>query len=140
MWCSLKETYIFNKHVNTLRVKVAKRVRKTNKSPEDYQEQEATRGMKIQRPMKKQEIKKPGHLQESGSLQESKKAAKSQESRNPRVWKTGLIGESKPRRTSPNTTMFPPTRGGEAEKGKRDTSRKSMVKLSDDSSWLSLHP
>jgi hypothetical protein len=56
------------------------RVRKTNKSPEDHQEQEATRGMKTL-----------GHLQESGSPQKSKKIAKSQESRSPRVWETGTI-------------------------------------------------
>jgi hypothetical protein len=49
----------------------------------------------------------------------------------PRVWKTGIIQESKPRRISPNSTIFPPARGGETEKGKRDSSLKSMVKLSD---------
>ncbi len=41
MICSpLKESHDFNKYVKTLRVKMAKRVRKTNKSPEDYQGQE----------------------------------------------------------------------------------------------------
>ncbi len=81
-----------------------------------------------------------GNLQESGSPQESKKTAKSQESRIPRVWMTGIIPKSKSRRKSPNTAIFPPARGGEKEKGKRDSSLKSMVKLSDDSSWLNLHP
>jgi hypothetical protein len=38
---------------------MAKRVRKTKKSPEDYQEQEATRDMKIQKTMEDQGIKKP---------------------------------------------------------------------------------
>ncbi len=39
--CSpLKESHDITKYVRTLRVKMARRVRKTNKSPEDYQEQE----------------------------------------------------------------------------------------------------
>ncbi len=81
----LKESHDFTKYVKTLRVKMAKRVRKTNKSPEDQQEpgrlpRTRTRSMKTL-----------GHLQESGSPQESNKIAKSQESRNPRVWKTGTI-------------------------------------------------
>ncbi len=38
---------------------MAKRVRKTKKSPKDYQEQEATRDMKIQKAMRDQGIKKP---------------------------------------------------------------------------------
>jgi hypothetical protein len=58
--CSpLEELYNFIKYINTLRVKMAKRVRKTKKSPEDYQEQEATRNMKIQKTMKDQGTKKP---------------------------------------------------------------------------------
>jgi hypothetical protein len=72
--------------------------------------------------------------------QESKKTVKSQESRISRVWKTDITQESKSRRIPPNIAIFPPTRGGEKGKGKRDSSLKSMVKLSDDSSWLSLHP
>ena len=59
MHSPLKEIYDFNKYVNTLRVKMAKSVRKTKKNPEDYQEQEATRDMKIQKTMKDQEIKRP---------------------------------------------------------------------------------
>ncbi len=34
----LKESHDFNKYVKALRVKMTKRVRKTNKSPEDQQE------------------------------------------------------------------------------------------------------
>ncbi len=84
--CSpLKEPHSFNKYVKALRVKMTKRVQKTNKSPEDQQEsgrlpRARTRNMKTQ-----------GHLQESGSRQESKKIAKSQESRSTRVWRTGTI-------------------------------------------------
>jgi hypothetical protein len=74
------------------------------------------------------------------SPQESKKIAKSQESKIPRVWKTGIIQESRSRRITPNTAIFPPARGGEKEKGKRDSSLKSMLKFSDDSSFLKLHP
>jgi hypothetical protein len=59
MHSPLKEIYDFNKYVNTLRVKTARRVRKYKKSPEDYQEQEAIRNMKLQRTMKDQEIKRP---------------------------------------------------------------------------------
>jgi hypothetical protein len=48
------------------------------------------------------------------SPQESKKTAKSQESRIPRVWKTGKIQEPRSRRITPNNTaIFPPARGGE---------------------------
>jgi hypothetical protein len=76
---------IFNKYVKTVRVKMAKRVRKTNKSPEDQQEsgrlpRARTRNMKTR-----------GNLQESGCPQESRKTAKSQEPRHPRVWRTGTI-------------------------------------------------
>jgi hypothetical protein len=73
----LKEPHEFNKYVKALRVKM------TNKSPEVQQEsgrppRARTRNMKTK-----------GNLQESGGLQESKKTAKSQESRSPRVWRTG---------------------------------------------------
>ena len=81
----LKESHGFNKYVKILRVKMTKRVRKTNKSPEDQQEsgrlpRARTRNMETK-----------GNLQESEGLQESKKTAKSQESRSPRVWRTGTI-------------------------------------------------
>jgi hypothetical protein len=86
-------------------------------------------------------MKSPGKPRNPGSPQESKKTAKSQESITPRVWKTGRIQESRPRRITPNNiAIFPPARGGEGEKGKRDSSLKSMVKFSDDSSFLKLHP
>jgi hypothetical protein len=86
-----------------------------------------------------QEIQEVRKSQESP--QESKKAAKSQESRTPRVWKTGRIQESRSRRITPNNMdIFPPARGGEREKGKRGSSLKSMVKSSGDSSFLKLHP
>ncbi len=81
----LKESHDFNKYVKTLRVKMAKRVRKTNKSPEDQQE-----SGRLPR-ARSRNMKTKGNLQESGSLQESKKTAKSQESRSPRVWRTGTI-------------------------------------------------
>jgi hypothetical protein len=87
-------------------------------------------------------LKKP-EPQESGSPQQSKKAARSQEARTSRVWKTGKSQESRIRRKTPNNTaLFPPAKGGERVKGKRDSSLKSMVKsreefngLSDDSSF-----
>jgi hypothetical protein len=86
-----------------------------------------------------QEIQEGRKSQESP--QESKKTAKSQESKTPRVWKTDRIQESRSRRITPdNTAIFPPARGGEREKGKRDSHLKSMVKFSDDSSFLKLHP
>ncbi len=79
----LKESHEFNKYVKILRVKMTKRVRKTNKSPEVQQE-----SGRLPR-ARTRNIKTKGNLRESGSFQESKKAAKSQESRSPRVWKTG---------------------------------------------------
>ncbi len=39
MYSPLKEVYGFNKNITTLSVKMAKRVRKTKKGPEDYQDQ-----------------------------------------------------------------------------------------------------
>ncbi len=73
MHSPLKEIYDFNKYVNTLRVKMAKSVRKTKKNPEDYQEQEATRDMKIQTTIKDQEIKRPrtpARVRESARVKE----------------------------------------------------------------------
>jgi hypothetical protein len=61
----------------------------------------------------------------TGSMQESKMTTKSQESRISRVWKTGITQESKSRRITPNIATFPPARGGEKEKGKRDSSLKA---------------
>jgi hypothetical protein len=59
----------------------------------------------------------------SGSPQESKKAAKYQEARTSKVWKTGRPQESRIKRINPNNTaVFPSARGGEREKGKRDSS------------------
>jgi hypothetical protein len=114
-----------------------KRVRKTTKSPEDYQSQEDYKRHKGPQDYKgSRKPRDPGNPQESGSPQESKKTAKSQEPRIPRVWKTGIIQESRSRRITPNIAIFPPARGGEKEKGKKDSSLKSMVKLSDDSSFV----
>jgi hypothetical protein len=47
---------------------------------------------------------------------------------------------SRSKRITPNIAIFPPARGGENEKGKRDSSLKSMVKFSDDSSFLKYIP
>jgi hypothetical protein len=122
------------------------RVRKTTKSPEDYQSQEDYK--KREEPQDYKGPRKPrdsgspqesGSPQGSGSLQESKMTAKSQESRISRVWKTGITQELKSRRITPNIAIFPSARGGEKEKGKRLQSQ-SMVKRSDDSSFLVLHP
>jgi hypothetical protein len=67
-----------------------------------------------------QEIQEVSKSQESP--QESKKTAKSQESRIRRVWKTGIIQESRSRRITPNNTaIFPPARGGEREREERET-------------------
>jgi hypothetical protein len=92
-------------------------------------------------------MKSPGNLEiqevpkSQESPRESKKAAKSQESRASRVWKTGRIQEPRSRRITPNNiTIFPPARERKREKGKRDSSLKSMVKSSDDSSFSKLHP
>jgi hypothetical protein len=79
----LKELYNFNKYVNTLRVKMAKRVWKTKKSPEDYQEQKVTRDMKIQKTMKDQGIKKPRtpvRVRESTRVKEDCQSLKNPES------------------------------------------------------------
>jgi hypothetical protein len=51
------------------------------------------------------------------------KAARSQEARTSRVWKTSSPQESRIKIiTSNNTALFPPARRGEREKGKRNTS------------------
>jgi hypothetical protein len=111
------------------------------KSPEDKKDSGRLKESETTKTIKNQKtIKDPGNQEIQEIPQESKKAAKSQESRISRVWKTGIIQESKSGRISPNIAIFPPARGGEKEKGKRDSSLKSMVKLSDDSSFLKLHP
>ncbi len=115
---------------NCLESLKSKRVRKTTRSIKNHKTMKSPRNQEIQEVHKSQE-----------GPQESKKTAKSQEFRTPRVWKTGRIQESRSRRITPNNiAIFPPTRGGEREKGKRDSSLKSMVKFSDDSSFLKLHP
>ncbi len=120
---------------------MSKRVQKTTKSPEDYQSQQDYKKHKEPQDYKgSRKPRNPGSPKESGIPQESKETAKSQESRTPRVWKTGRIQESRTRRITPYTAIFPPARGGEKEKGKRDSSLKSMVKLSDDSSFLNYIP
>jgi hypothetical protein len=55
---------------------------------------------------------------------------------------TGRPQESRRIRiTSENTALFPPTRGGEREKGKRDTSLQSMVNGEKSSkTFLMIHP
>jgi hypothetical protein len=114
-----------------------KRVRKTTKSLEDFQSEEDYKKHKEPQDYRgSRKPRNPGSPQVSGSPQESKKTAKSQESRIPRVWKTGIIQESRSRRITLNIAIFPIARGGEEEKGKRG----SMVKFSDDSSFLKLHP
>jgi hypothetical protein len=140
--CSpLKEVKVFNINVNALRSE-------DQESPEDYKSPEDHKSLedykKHRKPQDHEESKKP-EIQEvrkrQESPQESKKAAKSQESRTSRVWKTSRLQESRSRRIIPNNiALFPPARGGEREKGKRDSSLKSMVKSSDDSSFSQLHP
>jgi hypothetical protein len=103
-----------------------KRVRKITKSPEDYQSPEDYK--KHKEPQDYRGSRKPRNpvsLQESGSPQESKKTAKSQESRIPRVWKTGIIQESRSRRITPNIAIFPPSkRRSERERKERLQSQK----------------
>jgi hypothetical protein len=82
----LEESHDFNKYVKTLRVKIAKRVRKTNKSPEDQQKSgRPTRVRKTTKGKNKkhEDPRKPARVR--------KKIAKSQESRSPRVWRAGTI-------------------------------------------------
>jgi hypothetical protein len=89
MYSPLKEIYNFNKYVNTLRVKMAKRVQKTKKSPEDYQEQEATRDMKIQKTMKDQEIKRPrtpARVRESARVKEGCQVSRIQNPKSLEDW------------------------------------------------------
>ncbi len=141
--CSpLKEVKVFQyKHnclesLKTKRVWKTTRVRKTTRVPKTTKNTKNHKTMKIPGNQEIQEVRKSQE-----SPQESKKTAKSQESRTARVWKTGKKQESRSRRiTSNNTAIFPPARGGEREKRKRDSSLKSMVKFSDDSSFLKLHP
>jgi hypothetical protein len=103
---------IFNKYVKTVRVKMAKRVRKTNKSPEDQQEsgrlpRARTRNMKTQ-----------GNLQESGSLQESK-----EDCQVPRIQKPKSLEDwhhLRVKTQEDDSTIFPPTRGGDRERKREE--------------------
>jgi hypothetical protein len=94
-----------------------KRVRKTTKSPKEYQSQGDYKKHKEPKDYKgSRRPRNPGSPQGSGRPQESKKTAKSQESRILRVWKTGIIQESKSRGITPNIAIFPSARGGEKER------------------------
>jgi hypothetical protein len=120
-----------------------KRVRKTTV----HESRNLQESRRLQEAENHKIMKSPGNQEihtkstESGSPQESKKTAKSQESRTSRVWKTGRLQESRIRRITPNNVaLFPPAKEREREKGKRDSSLKSMVKSRDDSSFSQLHP
>jgi hypothetical protein len=98
--------------LKTKRVQKTTGVWKTTRSIENHKTMKSPGNQEIQEVRKSQE-----------SPQESKKTAKSQKSRISRVWKTGRIQESRSRRITPNNTaLIPPTRGGEKEEGKRDSS------------------
>jgi hypothetical protein len=105
----------FQYKCNCLESPKTKRVRKTARSIREPQNHEESRKPEIQEVPNSQE-----------SPQESEKTARSQETRTSRVWKTGRLQESRSRRITPNNiALFPPARGGEREKGKRDSSLKA---------------
>ncbi len=76
MFSPLKDSHEFNKYVKVLRVKMTKRVRKTNKSPEDQQEsgrlpRARTRNMKTTKGKnKKHEDCQVLRIQKSKSLED----------------------------------------------------------------------
>jgi hypothetical protein len=111
MFSPLKESHKFNKYVKILRVKMTKRVRKTNKSPEDQQESgRPTRVRKSNKSPEDQQEQEQENMKTKGNLQESSQVFKSQgrlpSPKNPEVQESGGLAPSKsqnPRGWLPHT-------------------------------------
>ncbi len=115
MICSpLKEPYSTNKYVKTLRVKMARRVRKTNKSPEDQQEsgrlprvRKTTKGKN----KKPEDPRTPARVRKSVRVKEDCQVPRIQKPKSLEDWHHLRV-----KTQGDDSTIFPPTRGGDRER------------------------
>jgi hypothetical protein len=118
----LKESHDFNKYVQTLRVKMAKRVRKTNKSPGDQQESgRPTRVRKDTKGKNKkhEDPRTPARVKKSARVKEDCQVPRIQKPKSLEDWHNLRV-----KTQEDNSTIFPPTRGGDRE---RERERKTPL-------------
>jgi CHAD domain-containing protein len=112
----LKESHDFNKYVKTLRVKMTKRVRKTNKSPEDQQESGSpTRVRKTTKGKNKkhEDQRKPARVRKSSRVKEDCQVPRIQKSKSLEDWHHLRV-----KTQEDDSPISPPTRGGDRERGR----------------------
>ncbi len=111
IYSPLKESQDFNKYVKTLRVKMAKRVRKTNKSPEDQQESvRPTRVRKTTKDKNKRHEcpRTPARVRKSARVKEDCQVSRIQKLKSLEDWHNLRV-----KTQEDDSTIFPPTRGGD---------------------------
>jgi hypothetical protein len=114
----LKESHDFNKYVKTLRVKMAKRVQKTNKSPEDQQESgRLTRVRKTTKNKNKrhEDPRTPERVRKSARVKEDCQVSRIQKPKSLEDWHNLRV-----KTQEDDSTIFPPTRGGDREGERKD--------------------
>jgi hypothetical protein len=110
----LKESHGFNKYVKILRVKMTKRVRKTNKSPEDQQESGSpTRVRKTTKGKNKkhEDPRKPARVRKSSRVKEDCQVPRIQKPKSLEDWHHLRV-----KTQEDDSPISPPTRGGDREK------------------------
>ncbi len=119
MFSPLKESHEFSKYIKTLRVKMTKRVRKTNKSPEDQQESGSpTRVRKTAKGKNKkhEDQRKPARVRMSSRVKENCQVPRIQTPKSLEDWHHLRVKTQE--ETSP---ISPPTRGDREGEEERDT-------------------
>ena len=119
----MKESHGFNKYVKILRVKMTKRVRKTNKSPEDQQESGSpTRVRKTNKGKNKkhEDQKKPARVRMSSRVKEDCQVPRIQTSKSLEDWHHLRVKTQRD-----DSTISPPTRGGDREKEEEEDTPES---------------
>jgi hypothetical protein len=112
----LKESHDFNKYVKTLRVEMTKRVRKTNKSPEDNQE---SGRLPRARTRKQEDQKKPARVRKSSRVKEDCQVPRIQKPKSLEDWHHLRV-----KTQEDDSPISPPTRGGDRE---RERERKTPL-------------
>jgi hypothetical protein len=107
----LKESHDFNKYVKTLRVKMTKRVRKSNKNPEDQQEPgRPTRVRKTTKGKNKkhEDQRKPARVRKSSGVKEDCQVPRIQKPKSLEDWHHLRV-----KTQEDDSPISPPTRGGD---------------------------
>ena len=113
----LKESHGFNKYVKILRVKMTKRVRKTNKSPEDQQESgRPTRIRKTTKDKNKRpdDPRTPARVRKSARVKEGCQVSRIQKPKSLEDWLNLRV-----KTQEDDSTTFPPAKGGKIEREER---------------------